>query len=64
MTWQLSPMNNSEKSSVDNTKKVPEVAIEELTECPECDSAQGRHWGLESSPNGVSSISLPLDKVI
>ena len=32
-------MNNSEKSSENNTKKVPEVDIEELTECPECDSA-------------------------
>jgi len=32
-------MNNSEKNSVNNTKKVPEVDIEELTECPECDSA-------------------------
>jgi len=39
MTWQLSLMNNSEKSSVNNTKKIPEVDIEELTECPECDSA-------------------------
>ena len=39
MTWQLSLMNNSEKSSVNNTKKIPEVTIEELTECPECDSA-------------------------
>jgi len=38
MTWQLSLMNNSEKSSVNNTKKIPEVDIEELTECPECDS--------------------------
>ena len=32
-------MNNSEKNTVDNTKKVPEVDLEELTECPECDSA-------------------------
>ena len=40
-------MNNSEKNSVNNTKKVPEVDpkkvpevdLEELTECPECDSA-------------------------
>ena len=39
MTWQLSLMNNSEKSSVNNTKKIPEIDIEELTECPECDSA-------------------------
>ena len=39
MTWQLSLMNNSEKSSANNTKKIPEVDIEELTECPECDSA-------------------------
>ena len=39
MTWQLSLMNNSEKSSVNNTKKIPDVDIEELTECPECDSA-------------------------
>ena len=39
MTWQLSLMNNSEKRSVNNTKKIPEVDIEELTECPECDSA-------------------------
>ena len=39
MTWQLSLMNNSEKNSVNNNKKNPEVDIEELTECPECDSA-------------------------
>ena len=32
-------MNNSEKNTVDNTKKIPEVDLEELTECPECDSA-------------------------
>jgi transcription initiation factor TFIIB len=31
-------MNNSEKNSMNNTKKVSEVVIEELTECPECDS--------------------------
>ena len=39
MTWQLSLMNNSEKNSVNNKKKIPEIDIEELTECPECDSA-------------------------
>ena len=31
-------MDNSEKNSVNNSKKVPEVDLEELTECPECDS--------------------------
>jgi len=31
-------MDNSEKDSVNNSKKVPEVDLEELTECPECDS--------------------------
>ena len=30
MVWELSPMKNSEK--------VPEIDLEELTECPECDS--------------------------
>ena len=31
-------MDNSEKDSVNNSKKIPEVDLEELTECPECDS--------------------------
>ena len=32
-------MDNSEKDPVNNSKKVPEVDLEELTECPECDSS-------------------------